>query len=159
MLPLSLSSTLNPLLWSRSDAIINAHDPMQHLGQTRIIYKPGQTRLIRTKCDLENPTRFQPWNTYTHTSLHTHTNIHTHTYKRNTHTHTHTHIQMYTHTIHVYTHWHVQTYIHTMLSCFYSTNNMERLKINTYCQDDFSRFRMIERPTRECYSLSGNLQW
>ena len=63
MLPLSPSSTLNSLLWSGPDAIINARDPMQNPGQIRIIYKPGQTRLTRTKCDPVDPddlTRFQP---------------------------------------------------------------------------------------------------
>ena len=56
---------LNSLLWSGTDAIINAHDPMQNLGQTRIFYYPGQTRLTRTKRDPVdpdnpvNPTRFQ----------------------------------------------------------------------------------------------------
>ena len=63
MLPSSPSSTLNSLLWSGPDAIINTHDPMQNPNQTRIFYKPGQTRLTRTKCDPvdpDDPTRFQP---------------------------------------------------------------------------------------------------
>ena len=38
----SSSSTLNLLLWSGTDAIINACDPMQNPGQ-RVFYKPGQT--------------------------------------------------------------------------------------------------------------------
>ena len=39
---------------------------MQYLAQTQTFYKPGQTRLTRTKHDLVNldnpddPTRFQP---------------------------------------------------------------------------------------------------
>ena len=39
---------------------------MQNLGQTQIFYKPGQTHLTRTKCDLVNSdnlddlTQFQP---------------------------------------------------------------------------------------------------
>ena len=65
-LPSSSSNTLNSLLWSGTDAIINARDLMQNPGQTRIFYKPGQTRLTRTKrdpVDPDNPvdpTRFQP---------------------------------------------------------------------------------------------------
>ena len=65
-LPSSLSSTLNnSLLWSATEAIINARDPIQNPDQTRIFsYKPGQTRLTRTKRDLvdpDDPTQFQPW--------------------------------------------------------------------------------------------------
>ena len=40
---------LNSLLWSGTDATVNARDPMQNLGQTRVFYKPDQTRLIQTK--------------------------------------------------------------------------------------------------------------
>ena len=57
MLP---SSTLNSLFWSGPDTIINPRDPMQNPGQTRIFYKPGQTRMTQTKCDPDDPTRFQP---------------------------------------------------------------------------------------------------
>ena len=67
-LPSSTSSTLNPLLLLGTDAIINARDPMQNLGQTQVFYKPGQTNLTQTKRDPDNPdnpTRFQPWPTYT----------------------------------------------------------------------------------------------
>ena len=32
---------------SPQDVIINAHDPMQNPGQTRIFYKAGQTQLTR----------------------------------------------------------------------------------------------------------------
>ena len=62
-LPSSLSSTLKSPLWSWPDAIINARDTMQNLGQTRIFYNLGQTRLTRRKCDPDDPgdpTRFQP---------------------------------------------------------------------------------------------------
>ena len=51
-LPSSPSSMLNSLLWSETDAIINARDPMQNPGQTRIFYKPGQTHLTQMKRDL-----------------------------------------------------------------------------------------------------------
>ena len=104
MLPSSLPSTLNPLLWSGLDAIINARDPMQYLGQTRIIYKPGQTRLIWTKCDPENPTRFQPWNT--HIKVYTHIQTYTHIRTNVTHTHTHTHTRTNVHTHHTCIHTH-----------------------------------------------------
>ena len=59
-LPSSSSNMLNSILWSGTDAIINAHDPMQNMGQTQILYKPGQTRLTRTKRDPLDLTRFQP---------------------------------------------------------------------------------------------------
>ena len=36
----SPSSTLNSLLWSGTNAIINACDAMQNPGQTEIFYKP-----------------------------------------------------------------------------------------------------------------------
>ena len=55
MLPLSLSSTFNSLLWSGTDAIINARDSVQNLGQTRIFYKPDQIQLTRTKRDIVDP--------------------------------------------------------------------------------------------------------
>ena len=38
-------------VWSGQDAIINACDPMQNLGQTRIFYKLGQICFTLTKCD------------------------------------------------------------------------------------------------------------
>ena len=63
-IPSSLSSTPNLLLWSGPDTIINAHDPVQNLGQTRIFYKLGQTHLTQTTrdpVDLDNwddPARF-----------------------------------------------------------------------------------------------------
>ena len=38
-------------LWSATDTIINARDPMQNPGQTRIFHKPGQTCFTWTKCD------------------------------------------------------------------------------------------------------------
>ena len=50
----------------RPDAIINAHDTMQNLGQTWIFYKPGQNQLTWTKHDpvdldnLDDLTWFQP---------------------------------------------------------------------------------------------------
>ena len=62
----SLLNTLNSLLWSGTDAIINARDSMQNSGQTWIFYKPGETHLTRTKCDPVDPdnpndlARFQP---------------------------------------------------------------------------------------------------
>ena len=62
-LPSSPSSMLNSLLWSETDAIISARDPMQNPGQTRICYNPGQTHLTRLTIDPNNPddpTRFQP---------------------------------------------------------------------------------------------------
>ena len=40
---------------SLPDVIINAHDPMQDPGQTRILYKPGQIRLTLAKCDPVDP--------------------------------------------------------------------------------------------------------
>ena len=58
--------TINLLPWSGTDTIINACDLMQDTGQTRIFYKPGQTRLTWTKCDpvdpdnADDPTQFQP---------------------------------------------------------------------------------------------------
>ena len=57
---------LNSLLWSGTDAIINAHDPMQNPGQTQIFYKLGKTHWTRTEHDPvdpdnpDDPTRFQP---------------------------------------------------------------------------------------------------
>ena len=56
---LTLSETSSP-----SDVIINARDPMQNPGQTRIFYKAGQTRLTWAKrdpvdpYDLDDPTQF-----------------------------------------------------------------------------------------------------
>jgi len=47
---------------SLPDAINNARDPMQNLGQTWIFYKAGQTWMIHKKSDpgdLDDPTRFQ----------------------------------------------------------------------------------------------------
>ena len=41
--------SINLLLWSGLDAIINAHDLMQNPGQTRIFYKLSQTHLTQTK--------------------------------------------------------------------------------------------------------------
>ena len=55
MLSLLLVSTLNSLLLSGPDTIINAHDPMQD---------PGQTCLTWTKHDTNSAdevTWFQPW--------------------------------------------------------------------------------------------------
>ena len=60
-IPSAPSSTLTLLLGSRSAAIIiNAHDPMQNLSQTRIFYKLGQTRLILTPLTRNDLTWFQP---------------------------------------------------------------------------------------------------
>ena len=59
---LTSSETASP-----SDIIINACDPMQNPGQTRIFYKVGQTRLTRAKRDPVDPddlSRFQPWYIY-----------------------------------------------------------------------------------------------
>ena len=47
------------LLWLGPDTIINVHDPMQNLAQTRMFYKSDQTHLARTKGDLDDPTLFQ----------------------------------------------------------------------------------------------------
>ena len=52
---LAIINHLNSLLWSGKDAIINARDPTHNPGQTRVFYKPGQTRLTRTKRDLVDP--------------------------------------------------------------------------------------------------------
>ena len=63
MLSSTPSSTLNLLFWSGLDTIINACDLMQNLGQTRVFYKPGQTRLTHDLVglvDLDDPIRFQP---------------------------------------------------------------------------------------------------
>ena len=57
---------LNSLLWSGTNAIINARDPMQNPDQIRIFYKPGQTHLTWAKRDpvdpdnLDDLTWFQP---------------------------------------------------------------------------------------------------
>ena len=40
---------------SPQDIIINIHDPMQNLGQTRIFYKVGQIRLTQEKSDPVDP--------------------------------------------------------------------------------------------------------
>ena len=53
---LTSSETASP-----PDVIINACDPIQNRGQTRIFYKAGQTRLTRAKRYPDDPTRFQPW--------------------------------------------------------------------------------------------------
>ena len=48
---------------SSPDVIINACDPMQNLGQTRIFYKAGQTWAKRDPVDPgdpDDPTRLQP---------------------------------------------------------------------------------------------------
>ena len=55
---LTSSETVSP-----PDVIINACDPMQNPGQTRVFYKAGQTWLTQAKrdpVDLDDPTRFQP---------------------------------------------------------------------------------------------------
>ena len=54
-LPSSPSSMLNSLLWSGTDTIINACDPIENPGQTQIFYKLGQTHLTRTKRDPVDP--------------------------------------------------------------------------------------------------------
>ena len=51
ILPLSLSSMLNSLLYAGPDVIINAHYPMKNLGQTWIFYKPGLTHITQIKRD------------------------------------------------------------------------------------------------------------
>ena len=40
---------------SPPDIMINSHDPIQNLGQTRISYKAGQTWLTRAKRNLVDP--------------------------------------------------------------------------------------------------------
>ena len=40
---------------SPPDTIINAHNPMQNPGQTRIFYKAGQTRAKRDLVDPDDP--------------------------------------------------------------------------------------------------------
>ena len=52
-------TSLSSMLTSGEHTIINARDPMQNLGKTRIFYKLFQTRLTRTKRDLDDPTQFQ----------------------------------------------------------------------------------------------------
>ena len=59
-LPSPPSSMLNSLLWSETNAIISARDPMQNPGQTRICYKPGQTHLTIDPNNPDDPTQFQP---------------------------------------------------------------------------------------------------
>ena len=54
-IPSSLSNMFNSLLWSGTDAIINACDPTQNPGQTWIFYKPGQSHLTQTKRDPVDP--------------------------------------------------------------------------------------------------------
>ena len=47
----SSSSMLNSLLLSRTDSIIDTHDPMQNPGLIWIFYEPGQTYFTQTKHD------------------------------------------------------------------------------------------------------------
>ena len=60
------------IILSGLDTIITARDSMQNPGHTGIFYKPGQTRLTRTKhdsVDPDDPTQFQPDKVYSYISL------------------------------------------------------------------------------------------
>ena len=58
---ITLSSILNSLLWSGSNAIINTYDTIQNPFQTHMFYKHSQTCLTRTKCDPNDSTQLRPW--------------------------------------------------------------------------------------------------
>ena len=107
---------LNLFLWSGPDAIVKTRKPMQNLGHTWIVYKPGiKPCLTWMKRDLDNPIWFWPSNTHTCMHACTHAHAHTRAYthmRTHTHSHTHTHTHTYTHT-HTHTHTHTYTCPHT----------------------------------------------